>query len=609
MKLNQNSKIRFQIISISIFGGLGFSCYLAFSMFSSLNIVENTQDVKEVQYPVIQRLVRMNYETNLVRDSLSDVVSLGDDIFIEDTDALAEGFHLLVAEIIEIDPGFAKEVGSIETLFNVYYKDARNLTLMLVRSPGDLDKYESQAVLANSRFKKISKKISELLDSEQRDFTLSLNEITQSIRETLTIGVYLAVLTLAGIFIVTWRALVNILRLINRSDALKKEFLATMSHELRTPMNGIYGSIQLLKMTNLDEQQTKYLDAAVESFSSMKMSVDDILTFSDFMSGKPRIRKVFAGLSREVKGFLDEASEYASKKNLGLTVELNNCSDFLVETDVQKVLHIVRHVFNNAVKFTEIGSIEFEMKYNVNRSLLEEGTVEISVRDSGRGIPEDKLEDVFQPFKQLDGSFHRLHQGIGLGLAMCKAISDSMRGVIELKNREGASGIVVTYSFPAKFKRKEVKEALLKGNEEKGAKDKSAEEKTTSTEKNKDEGIILVAEDNHVNQLVIKGLLKRLGYQVVLADNGQEALERLKGSNVTLVLMDCQMPVMDGFESTKCIRELEEPYCDIPIIAVTANTMEGDREHCLEVGMNEYLKKPVNMGVLKQAIEDQLEKS
>lgn len=597
MKLNQNSKIRFQIIFISIFGGLGFSCYLAFSMHSSLNVEKNTQDVKEVQYPVIQRLVRLNYKVVLIRDSLSDVVGLGNEIFIEDADELVEDFHRLVSEIVEIDPGFAKEVGSIESLLDIYYKDARALTLMLVRSPDDLNRYEPQAILSNERFKVLNAKIVDLLAAEQNDFTLSLSDITKSIQTTLRIGVYLAVLTLVGIFIVTWRALVNILRLINRSDSLKKEFLATMSHELRTPMNGIYGAMQLLRMTRLDKDQEKYLDVAGDSFSSMKMSVDDILTFSDFMSEKPKIRKVFADLSRELKGFLDEVNEHADKKNLLLKVELSGCSEFLVETDVQKILHVVRHVLNNAVKFTAEGTIEFKMEYNVNRSLLEVGTVEISVKDSGRGIPEDKLEDVFQPFKQLDGSFHRLHQGIGLGLAMCKAISDSMGGVIGLKNREDTSGVVVTYSFPAKFKRHETHESLSKG--------KLGSEIKLKLAKNE---IILVAEDNNVNQLVIKGLLKRLGYQVVLADNGQEALDKLQGSNITLVLMDCQMPVMDGFESTKCIRELDEPYCDIPIIAVTANTMEGDREHCLEVGMNEYLKKPVNIKVLKKAIEEQLEK-
>ena len=120
MKLNKNSKIRFQIIFISIFGGLGFSCYLAFSMYSSLNVEKNIQDVKEVQYPVLQRLVRMNYEAVLVRDSLSDVVGLGNEIFIEDADELVKDFHRLVSEIVEIDPGFAKEVGSIEELLDVY---------------------------------------------------------------------------------------------------------------------------------------------------------------------------------------------------------------------------------------------------------------------------------------------------------------------------------------------------------------------------------------------------------------------------------------------------------------------------------------------------------
>ena len=476
MKLNQNSKIRFQIIFISIFWGLGFSCYLAFSMFSSMSVEKNTQDAREIQYPVVQKLVRMNYEAILVRDSLSDVVGLGNEIFIEDTDELAEEFHLLVSEVVKIDPGFSKEMSSIDELFDIYYKGARELTLMLVRSPGELKKHESQATLVNMRFKEISKRISDLLDSEQDSFALSLSEISDSIKKTHKVGVYLAVITLLGIFVVTWRALVNILGLISRSDSLKKEFLATMSHELRTPMNGIYGSIQLLRMTNLDEQQLQYLDAAGDSFSSMRMSVDDILTFSDFMSEKPKIRKVFSNLAKEVNEFLDEVNEHADKKSLVLMTDLTGCSEFLVETDVQKVVHVVRHVLNNAVKFTSLGTIEFKMEYKVNRSLLEAGTVEISVKDTGSGIPEDKLEDVFQPFKQLDGSFHRMHQGVGLGLAMCRAISDSMGGVIALKNREDKRGVVVTYSFSAKFKRNEEKSELLKNQNETKIPSKNNEE-------------------------------------------------------------------------------------------------------------------------------------
>jgi len=590
VKINQNAKIRFQIILISVLGGLGFFCYLIFSIYTSSTVEKNNLQVHNIQYPILKRLVELEHDTIGVRDSLADVVSIGNELFIEDTDQLALHFHESIEYISKTDPTIAEDFLTISEDFSAYYTEARLLTLALVNNPDDLTQFEKRALRSNQKFSQLHTRIGYMLELQQKELGIALQHTTESIQQTTRIGIYLGTFTIISLFIVTWIVSLKVFHLINQSDKLKRDFLSTMSHELRTPMNGIVGSIELLKSTNLSEEQLGYMDAAMQSSSAMRMSIDDILTFSDFMSAKPRIREEYFDLYAELRPLLEEISAQSAKKSLIFNADFDKITQYSIKSDEAKVQHVIRHLLVNAVKFTQKGKISLEITHAVEIRSTNMGRVTITVTDSGKGVPEEKIDDIFKPFQQLDGSFQRLHQGIGLGLAMCKTIADCMLGSITFKNKKNQSGAIVCFTFPVEFRK----------NTEEQISNRDHEPITHSN------AVILVAEDNSVNQLVIKGLLKRLGYTVVLADNGRDALDKLSDHDISLVLMDCQMPVMDGFESTRSIRNLSKPYCDVPIIAVTANTMEGDKERCLQAGMDEYLKKPVDAKALQTAIESHL---
>lgn len=256
------------------------------------------------------------------------------------------------------------------------------------------------------------------------------------------------------------------------------------------------------------------------------------------------------------------------------------------------MIHILRRLLENAYKFTQQGRIAFDLK--AIRNPLDETRAEImfSVTDSGPGIKQAHIEAMFRPFHQLDGSFTRKYGGLGIGLAICKAVSDCLKGRLSFDNRADSGGAIVTFQFPATIQKASASASQI-----------PLERSVTLA--NKTPGappLVLIVEDNRVNQAVLDKMLKKIGARTALAGNGVEALDRLKLQSPDLILMDCQMPVMDGFDATERIRHLGGSLSQLPIIAVTANTMEADRQRCLKVGMNDFISKPVDLTVLKERL-------
>src|SRR5690606_10877307 len=214
----------------------------------------------------------------------------------------------------------------------------------------------------------------------------------------------------------------------------------------------------------------------------------------------------------------------------------------------------------------------------------------VLVQDSGPGIPPQELAELMRPFRQLDGSFSRPHQGMGIGLATCNAIARLLHGQLSLRNRP-SGGLEVDFVFPVQFADAPVLSTPAPAAE--------------NAQRNRS-GVVMVVEDNLVNLLVLKGYLKHMGYSVLGARNGQQALDLMQSRLIDLVLMDCQMPVMDGFEATRRIRRLPEPLCATPIVALTANAMEADRQKCFQTGMNGFLKKPVEMDEVRTVVASHL---
>ncbi len=369
----------------------------------------------------------------------------------------------------------------------------------------------------------------------------------------------------------------------NRS---KSEFLATMSHEIRTPLAGVLGMLQLLQRTSLSNEQQEYVDIGLASGKTLLSLIEDILSISQIEQGVFKHVEgpcdVLALVSSVAKAFELEIKA----KGLTLEVSLDAVALPGVVADEARIRQILFNLVGNAVKFTDQGHIRIEAALARHQHENCRGTLAILVEDSGVGIPNDKLGLVFQPFTQVDGSYSRKFQGAGLGLYIVRRLLTLLGGSLCLESATG-QGTACHLGIPLRLD---------------ACQEVAAAAPPLLTEV---AGLrILLVEDECVNRLTGRRLLGKMGHQVVDVANGREALEALAGERFDLVLMDIQMPVMDGMEATRRIRADTSGAFDphIPIIAMTAYAMNGDREKFLAGGMDGYASKPVDMAELTQAM-------
>ncbi|NOI27709.1 ATP-binding protein [Vibrio coralliilyticus] len=384
------------------------------------------------------------------------------------------------------------------------------------------------------------------------------------------------------------------------ANVKKSEFLANMSHEIRTPMNGIVGVAELLKETKPNEVQRNYVDILLTSSHTLLDIINDILDFSKIEAGHFELDPTKFDLKSLIQQQANEYSIRAKQQELFFDCNIDPAVPQEIEADSVRLKQVINNLIGNALKFTHRGYVELNIK------LLENETgnqLQFEVKDTGIGIAKDKLDSIFDKFQQADGSTARQYGGTGLGLAISQKIVELMGGKLQVTS-EVDLGSSFYFSIPIDTPSTAIGGIVQSSPNLVEFPASSGTQMKKLSPKYKTGLKVLVVEDTRVNQQVIQVMLNLLGLEVDIANNGVEALEYCQQNEVDAILMDCHMPVMDGYEATQKIRQLEGWAAYVPIIAVTANVIKEDRERCFEIGMNGFLSKPVKPKEIEEALID-----
>lgn len=383
------------------------------------------------------------------------------------------------------------------------------------------------------------------------------------------------------------------------AEKSKDIFLANMSHEIRTPLNAILGFIDILRKKISDKEQKQYLETINSSSQSLLTIISDILDFAKLRNGKFDINLQEFNLLKELRIIVNLFSKNASKKDIDYIFSIDSKLPKNIYADSVRINQILSNILSNAIKFTpESGTVKISV-------LVKDGRLRVSVSDTGDGMDEEQQSRIFHAFEQAEKTTTKKHGGTGLGLAISLKLANYMGGDITLKSSPG-QGSIFTLDIPVEYDKNSLVDVLVN--------DEYISSDTTVENVHKFNGHILVVEDNKANQMLIRILLEEFGLSLDIANDGKEAYEMYESNQISndrsydLILMDNQMPVMNGIDSAYKIREIakENNFDKIPIVALTANALKGDREYFLNNGLDDYIKKPIDIKDLERVLKERI---